>query len=105
MRVLPFEQLLSRRVRAPSGGTAGRLEEVRVSEQSDYLCVVEYHLGPDALLERLAVGLNRFPLVRVLGLGKQRHGRRVPWDKLDLSDPHRPRLTCPVSELEPLAGD
>jgi hypothetical protein len=26
----------------------------------------------------------------------------VPWDKLDLSDPEHPRLTCPIAELAPL---
>lgn len=99
-RAIHLERLLSRRVVDPSGKTAGRLEEARATEHGDELRVYEYEMGPDALLQRLAVGLSRFRIVRALGIGRHHHGRRVPWDKLDLSDPHHPRLTCPASELE-----
>jgi hypothetical protein len=57
--------------------------------------VSEYLLGPAALLERLAVQLS------VTGA----RGHRVRWDQLDVSDPRRPRLTCAVDELAPLAAD
>jgi hypothetical protein len=41
-------------------------------------------------------------LLSVLPVRGKRGGYRVPWNKLDLSDPLRPRLRCSVDELEPL---
>ena len=62
------------------------------------LAVTEYHLGAYAALERLSASLIGWA---TLGLFRPRQGggRRVPWDKLDLSDPEHPRLSCPVAEL------
>jgi hypothetical protein len=33
------------------------------------------------------------------GIGQ---GYRVPWDKLDLTDPEKPRLLCALADLETL---
>jgi hypothetical protein len=88
------ELLLGRRVHAHDGGVIGRIEELRAEREHDYYVVTEFHLGPRALIEALAV--------RHLGLtlpGRV-HGYRVRWDQLDLSDQEHPRLTCPVEELE-----
>lgn len=88
-----LELLLGRKVHDSRGRPVGRIEEVTASRE-DLECVVEeFHLGPHALLERLSL-----PLIRVFrGRG---HGvRRVPCDRLDLSDPMRPRLTCALEEL------
>lgn len=97
-----LELLLGRRVRAETGEPVGRIEEVRAEDREGDLVIVEYHVGATALFERLSAS----PLGReILGLfrfGRAREGYRVPWDKLDLSDPERPRLTCPVAELAPL---
>jgi hypothetical protein len=92
------ELLLGRRVRSLEGRVVGRIEEMRAQREHDYWVVTEFHIGPDALVERLAV--------RHLGLalpGKA-HGYRVRWDQIDLDDPDRPRITCPVEELERLAA-
>lgn len=93
-REIHLELLLGRKVRDSRGRPAGRIEEVAADRQ-DLDCVVrEFHLGPHALLERLSL-----PLMRIVR--GPRHGiRRVPWDRLDLSDPAQPRLTCPLDELE-----
>jgi hypothetical protein len=96
------EQLLSRKVRDPSGRSAGRIEEIRATATKDALLVYQYDLGPAALLERLAVGLARFPVLRKLRLAAERRGRSVPWEKMDLSDPHHPRITCSCDELRPV---
>ena len=96
------EHLLSRKVRDPAGKSAGRIEEIRAAPAEDALLVYQYDLGPAALLERLAVGLRGFPLLRKLGIGPQHRGRCVPWDKMDLSDPRHPRTTCPLEQLEPI---
>lgn len=99
---IAVESLLSRKVRDPSGKSAGRIEEIRATPSHDALVVYQYDLGPAALLERLAVGLRVFPILRKLGMGPEHRGRCVPWEKMDLSDPHHPRITCMRDELEPL---
>jgi sporulation protein YlmC with PRC-barrel domain len=92
-REVHLELLLGRRVRDSRGRAAGRIEEV-VADREDLDCVVrEFHLGPHALVERLSL-----PLVRILR-GRSHGLRRVPWDRLDLTDPVRPRLTCTLEEL------
>ncbi len=93
-----FELLLGGKVYAANGRVVGRLEEVRAELRRGECFVEEYHVGSYALFERLAA----ISLGRAL-LGKfGRGGYRVPWDKLDLSDPTRPRLLCAVDELEKL---
>jgi hypothetical protein len=87
-RQVHLEQLLGRRVFAPDGRAAGRIEEIRARASGGSCHVVAYHLGPAALLERLSA---RFV--------SRAHGYEVPWDKLDLSDANRPRLLCPVEAL------
>jgi hypothetical protein len=88
-----LERLLGRRVAGPDGGHVGRIEEVRAEEQDGELVVVEYHLGPAALPERLAARL-----------GWRGHGHAAAWDQLDLADPEHPRLRCPVDELRKLGA-
>jgi hypothetical protein len=92
------ELLLGRRVRAQDGRVIGRIEELRAERENSYYVVTEFHLGPSALIEALAV--------RHLGLtlpGRV-HGYRVRWDQLDLNDLLHPRLTCPVEQLERFAA-
>jgi hypothetical protein len=54
------------------------------------------------MLERLSVQAFLLTFPRLLGWGKKSGGYRVPWDRLDLADPDRPRLLCDVGELEGL---
>lgn len=96
---IKVELLIGRKVYAANGRSVGRLEEVRAELRRGECFVGEYHVGSYALFERLA-GLAIF---RAFFGGRGSHGGyRVPWDKLDLSNPARPRLRCPVSELAPL---
>ena len=102
MRRINVELLLGRVVRDSSGRRAGRIEELRARKEGEEIVVDAYHLGPEALLERLAAPVLRFSLFRALGLHKHAHGRRVRWDQLDLSDPERPVLNCTIDELPKL---
>jgi hypothetical protein len=90
---LRLEQLLGRRVRDASGRVVGRLEEFRATRDGEHWAVTEFHIGPTALLERLAV--------RHFGVGRpgRPHGYRARWDQVDLSDPERPALTCGLDQL------
>jgi hypothetical protein len=92
------ELLLGRRVRTLDGSVIGRIEEMRAEREHDYYVVTEFHLGPSALIERLAV--RHFGLT----LPGRPRGYRVRWDQLDIEDEDRPRLTCAVEELEHLGG-
>jgi hypothetical protein len=102
---IAVESLLSRKVSDPSGKSAGRIEEIRATPSENGLLVYQFDLGPAALLERLAMGLRAFPLLRKLRVGPEHRGRCVPWEKMDLSDPHHPRITCPREELRPIEED
>ena len=98
-REIKVELLVGGRVYAANGKPVGRIEEVRAELRRGECFVEEYHVGSYALFERLAgLAIGR----ALLGKFGARGGYRVPWDKLDLSDPRRPRLRCSVKELEPL---
>jgi hypothetical protein len=97
MREVHLEQLLGCMVEDAHGRAVGRIEEVVADRRNGACTVREFHLGPPALLERLAVSAAVVPFLGVLA--RFGRGRRVPWDRLDFSDPRRPRLTCDVEEL------
>lgn len=101
-RVVHVELLLNREVRDSSGRRAGRIEEVRARREGDEIVVEAYHLGPAAMLERLAAPVIHNRLLRALGVSRHGHSRRVRWEQMDLSDPTRPLLRCAVEELAKL---
>jgi sporulation protein YlmC with PRC-barrel domain len=98
-RVVHLERLLNKKVLDSKGRKAGRIEEVCVRVSAGGWVVEAYLLGKAGLLARLSVP----ELARSL-LGLRSAGRSsteaVPWDKMDLMDPHRPRLKCTVEELK-----
>ena len=91
------ERILGRRVRDAEGRVIGRVEELRVDVIDREPVVTEWHLGPQALLERLGGAALRLPFFRRL----HRHPKeyRVPWQLMDLSDPDRPRIRCAGRDL------
>jgi sporulation protein YlmC with PRC-barrel domain len=102
-RNINVELLLDKKVMDSEGRSAGRIEEIRARREDEEIIVEAYHLGPEALLERLAAPVMRLSLMRVLGFHRHSHSLRVPWDQLDLSDPEKPVLRCPREELVKLA--
>jgi len=88
------ELLLGKKVHAPDGRVVGRIEELRAERENNYWVVTEFHLGPTAVIERLAVRHFGFTLPGRV------HGYRVRWDQIDLQDPDHLRLTCPLEQLE-----
>jgi hypothetical protein len=94
-----LELLLGRRVLAQNGRSVGRLEEIRAQRSGAGYVVTEYHVGPEALLERLAVGFQSF------FRKPPRKGYAIGWDQMDLSDPEHPRLTCPADQLRRLGPE
>jgi hypothetical protein len=103
-REVSLSELVGRRVKDAAGRSIGRIEELRAEIElhdggNDYV-VVEFHVGAYGALEALAGGgFGRHLLRRVGGaVGYERHC--IPWDRMDLRDPERPRLTCRVEELD-----
>jgi hypothetical protein len=95
-----LELLLSRRVLDAHGQLVGRIEEVHSAQQGHEVVVLEFVLGPFGLLERLSVWLLNRSVLRLLGSSEKRAGYKVPWDKMDLTDPEQPRLRCAKGDLE-----
>jgi hypothetical protein len=95
---IDLQDLLGRRVRDAEGHVVGRLEEFRAEREGDHWVVTRYHIGPAALLERLAV--------RHFGItwGQRPHGYEAQWDQMDVSNPERPTLTCTREELRAIRG-
>jgi sporulation protein YlmC with PRC-barrel domain len=98
------EHLLGRRVLDRHGKAVGRIEEVRAEPLGRETLVTEFLIGRYAMLERLSLQAFLAAPLHLLGWGRKRGGYRVPWDRLDLGDPERPKLRCGVEELEKL-GD
>jgi sporulation protein YlmC with PRC-barrel domain len=94
-----IERLLGRRVHGLNGRSIGRLEEVRAVVSGSSVLVSEFLVGSYALFERLSeISIGR-AVLKVIG-ARRKGGYRIPWDKLDLTNPARPRLLCKVEELE-----
>jgi hypothetical protein len=91
------ELLLGRKVVDRDGRPVGRIEEFLAERHGNECHLREVYLGPEALLRRFAVSTSRLPFLGWLAhLGYSCH---VPWDRIDLSDPEHPRLTCTRDEL------
>lgn len=95
-----LELLLGRRVVDTDGVRVGSIEEVLAEREGDELLVTEFHVGTYGLFERLSIFHIGAGLLRYLG-GHAMSARphRIPWEKIDLSDPEHPRLTCSIDEL------
>ena len=93
-RHLRIDELLGRTVWTRDGHRVGRLEECRAQRDGSTWFVRECLIGSAGLFERLG-------LSALLVVGVNRHAGYVSrWDQLDISDPRRLRLRCPVAQLE-----
>jgi hypothetical protein len=99
------ELLLGRQVVDTRGDAVGRIEEILAEPRGSLLTVTEYHLGSYGLMERLSASPFIRALLDFVGAGSLGQGFRIPWHKLDLSDPERPRLLGTVDQLEKLERD
>jgi sporulation protein YlmC with PRC-barrel domain len=93
-----LELLLGKRVYALNGKSVGRLEEVCAELKPGECRVTEFLVGKYAMFDRLSAWEIARALLGLFG-PIIKSGYRVPWDKIDLSDPERLRLTCSVTEL------
>jgi len=102
MHTVNLDQLVGRRVLSKEGHCIGHLEEIVAAAHGDELVVTEYHVGIFADFERLAASSIG---TAILDLVRMRHRKgiyRIPWDKLDISDPTRPTVCISEQELAAL---
>ena len=90
-RELRLDRLVGRQVLGRNNRPVGRLEEFRAEMRGGGCVITEFVIGSAGLFERLGIGMQ-------LLFGLARVGYLARWDQLDLSDPERPRLTCPSGE-------
>lgn len=96
---LSVELLLGTKVRDVEGADVGRIEELRV-ERGENACLVEaYLVGTSAVIDRLSAWTLVRPIKAFLGSRKLYTLYQIPWQDMDLSDPHHPRLRITKREL------
>jgi hypothetical protein len=95
LREVRLDRLLGRQVMDVNHHPVGRIEEFRTETRGTRYVVSEYAIGVGGLMERLGVGVKAL-------FGSRGAGYLARWDQIDLSDPDRPRLTCPIAELRRL---
>jgi hypothetical protein len=95
-----LELLLGAKVIDREGKPAGRIEEIRAEQRDGETVVKDYLLGRGGLAHRLSITGVSTMAIALLGGRNNVASHRVPWDKMDLSDPRHPRVTCRAEELD-----
>jgi sporulation protein YlmC with PRC-barrel domain len=98
MSEIRLELLIGRKVHDVNGEKVGRIEEIRGEKRGQDFLVEAYLVGASALIQRLAAWTLVRPIRGVLGRSVYSM-YRIPWEDLDLSDPHKPRLRTPKADL------
>src|SRR3954469_8835843 len=98
-RIIHAEDLIGRNVHDAENERVGRIEEIEVTTISGRCYVETFVLGARGLLERLSFRGIAPLFIRGLAQEGERRAIRVPWDKMDLSRPQRPKLRCRKDEL------
>ena len=103
-REVALHHLLGRTVRDPNGRKVGRVEELRAGielhEQGNDYVVTEFDVGSFGAIESLAGPYLARQLLRRLGRFAPYRSHRIPWDRLDLTDPRNPRSLDTVEALK-----
>lgn len=99
MNVIHVETIVGTEVRDVTGKVAGRLEEVHADWRGDECIVTHYVLASKKTRRGVSLTNAIHFVLRLLGAEKSGGSIVVPWDKLDLSDPEKPRLNCRAEEL------
>jgi hypothetical protein len=94
---LHVEQLIGRVVRDASGVVLGRIEEMATQMVDGELVVTEFHLGPQAMVERIAGFALMLPFLN--RLRRSRRTYKIDSLLMDLSVPDRPRVLAEKSAL------
>lgn len=88
MKLVHLEKIVATKIRDIDGKIAGRLEEVHADWRGGECIVTYYVIAPKGTYA-----------LQEIGLEKRTRSLIVPWDRMNFSDPDKPRLTCRIDEL------
>jgi sporulation protein YlmC with PRC-barrel domain len=98
-RRIHAEHLLGRMVYDIDNRRVGRIEEIEAEERRDGYYVTSFLLGEKGMLKRMSIwGIGPLLFRLLAGQAKQKAGS-IPWERIDISNPKRPRLRCRKSDL------
>ena len=100
MKELDLYDILGRKVHDANGEYAGRLEEIEVERGEESCAVMNYLVEHRGLIDRITAWAITDSLQKAIPVREKSCPYRVPWDKMDLSDPDHPRIKVPQSELK-----
>ena len=95
-----LEGLLGRKVIDLDGNNVGRIEEFRCEERDGETVITHFLLGRQGLIERLSIPGLAYSALLPFGARKGQVTHKIPWDKMDLSDPKHPKLQGRKEEVE-----
>jgi sporulation protein YlmC with PRC-barrel domain len=98
-REINLELLIGKKVLDSEGKPLGRIEEIHLKAEGKDLVIDEYVVGSQGLLEGLAAVPFRFRLFPFARHKRFGPVHAIPWDKMDLHKPEKPRATCTKAEL------
>jgi hypothetical protein len=96
---LSAELLLGREVRDSRDEALGRITDICAGDDDGELVVRYYLVGPARGAYRVSLTSIVLEVLRLFRLPLGRPSYLVPWSEMDLSDPTRPRVRVPQSEL------
>jgi hypothetical protein len=103
-REVALHHLLGRTVRDPHGHKVGRIEELRAGielrDQGNDYVVTEYHVGSFGAIETLVGAHFARQLLRRLGRFAPYERHRIPWHRLDITDPRHPKALDTMEVLQ-----
>jgi hypothetical protein len=95
-REIAVHRLVGRRVRDPAGRSVGRIEEliceIELHERGRDYVVRDFRVGTFGPFDVLAGSSFAREMLRTLGRVFGYRQLRVGWQRMDLTDPARPRL-------------
>jgi sporulation protein YlmC with PRC-barrel domain len=99
VKELQLFQILGRKVVDADGKYAGRLEEIEAERGDETCAITSYLVEHRGLLDRLQTWALAAPIQKAIPVREKSKPYRVPWDKMDLSDPEHPKIVVPQSQL------
>ena len=96
---IKVELLIGTKVRDVDGNYIGRIEELHIERDGKTCLVDSYLIGASAVIQRLSAWTLVRPIRKLLSGRKLYAVYQVPWQDMDLTDPHNPRLRTSKRDL------
>jgi hypothetical protein len=103
-REILLDNLVGKIVRDVDGKKVGRIEElmavIELHEHGNDYVGSEFHVGAYGLLEAFTGGAFARRFIQRLGPLAKYHAYRIPCERVDLTDPERPRIDRRREDLD-----